>query len=117
MMSLSYESSIVMIVLLAIISFVFLQGCIFSIGNREISLAFMLRFLIRRRGIAGRDCSFRAVSAPFRQLFSLLDRYRRGRRAPARAHLYLRSAPLRRRKCHDVFRLVFGRVGGGLDEL
>ena len=51
MMSLSYESSIVMIVLLAIISFVFLQGCIFSIGNREISLAFMLRFLIRRRGI------------------------------------------------------------------
>lgn len=48
---LSYEASIVMIVLLAIISFVFLQGCIFSIGNREISLAFMSRFLIRRRGI------------------------------------------------------------------
>lgn len=50
-MSLSYETSIVMIVLLAIISFAFLQWSIFYIGNREISLAFMSRFLIRRRGI------------------------------------------------------------------
>ena len=51
MMSPSYETSIVMIVLLAIISFVFLQWSIFYIGNREVSLAFMSRFLIRRRGI------------------------------------------------------------------
>lgn len=92
---LSYEASIVMIVLLAIISFAFLQWSIFYIGNREVSLAFMSRFLIRRRGIfrlMPRRTSlffFGRYPAPFRRLFSLLVRHRHGRRAPARSHLYV----------------------------